>query len=267
MDQSQIKVIAISAFSDNYIWAISNSQNNKVSLVDPGDADVCIAYIEANQLQLSDILITHHHRDHVGGINQLIDYANSKGWQVTVYGPATEDIPQCDEQLEDGDYIELASQQLSFLVMGVFGHTAGHIAFYSQTQALLFCGDTVFSAGCGRLFEGTAEQMYKSLCSIMNLPEKTLVYCAHEYTQANLNFALAVEPENDELVEYYNHVNTLRANGHSTIPTSIAREKKVNPFLRCHLPSVKQSAQEYSGQQLNDNVATFAAIRSWKDNF
>ena len=267
MSQSQIKVTPICAFSDNYIWAISNSQNNMISLVDPGDAKVCIDYLEANQLSLSEILITHHHRDHVGGIEQLLAYANSKSWQVTVYGPATENIPFCDIKLEDGEFLTLESHQVSFLVMEVFGHTSGHIAYYSDNESILFCGDTLFSGGCGRLFEGTAEQMYRSLCSLSNLPDKTLIYCAHEYTQANLNFALAVEPENDELINYYNQVTSLRTKNQSTIPTSISREKNINPFLRCHLPSVKISAEEYIGHSIDNNTNTFAAIRKWKDNF
>ena len=267
MSQSQIKVTAIHAFSDNYIWAISSSINNEISLVDPGDAQVCIDYMEQNQLQLSNVLITHHHADHIGGVKALKAYANEKGHSVNIYGPATENIPCCEHKLAQDDVVTLTSHNTEFSVIEVFGHTAGHIAYYNKSQDILFCGDTLFSGGCGRLFEGTPAQMHQSLKTLAALPQKTQVYCAHEYTLANLSFALAVEPQNDELIHYYNHATNVRAKKQSTIPTSIAQELKINPFLRCHLESVQQSASEYLDADKLTSLETFTAIRQWKDNF
>lgn len=262
---TKMKVSMIKAFSDNYIWAISSNDSNKLAIVDPGDANVCIEFIEQQNLQLSNILITHHHADHVGGINKLVEYCKNKQWSLTVYGPENESIPHCDVTLNESQTVKLADLGFEFTVIDLPGHTSGHIAYLSEDN--LFCGDTLFSGGCGRLFEGTPEQMLSSLDKLSALPERTHVYCAHEYTQANLNFALTVEPCNAELVHYYNQVLQKRENGIATIPTSIMLEKKINPFLRSHEASLMASASEYSESVVKDKLQTFTIIRGWKDNF
>lgn len=262
---NNMKVSAIPAFSDNYIWAISIDGNQSIVLVDPGDAQVCIKYLEQHQLSLSAILITHHHADHVGGIAALRDYCHKKNEKLTVYGPKHENIPHCDVALKENDIATVDSLKLSFTVIDLPGHTSGHIAYLGDDN--LFCGDTLFSGGCGRLFEGTPKQMLTSLNKLAALPERTHVYCAHEYTKANLNFALTVEPQNSELVYYYNQVINKREQGLSTIPTSILIEKKINPFLRCDQASIMESASQYSDRDINDPLSTFTVIRQWKDNF
>lgn len=260
-----MQVSMIKAFSDNYIWAISTTENSSIAIVDPGDAEVCIEFIEQNKNQLSAILITHHHSDHVGGIEKLRNYCHENKWPLTIYGPENENIPYCDIKLNENSVVQLSDLALEFSVIDVPGHTSGHIAYLAQDN--LFCGDTLFSGGCGRLFEGTPSQMLASLNKLQALPEKTRVYCAHEYTKANLDFALTVEPSNIELVHYYNQVLKKRAEDIATIPTSIMQEKMINPFLRCHQESIMASASEYRCQPVNDALAAFTTIRSWKDNF
>ena len=268
-NSSIIKVSAIKAFTDNYIWAITHS--NMVALVDPGDANVCIDFIEQHQLTLNAILITHHHPDHTGGIEKLLAYCQQKQWSITVYGPKNENIPHCDIKLIEDDTVNIIG--IDFSVIDLPGHTAGHIAYFAQAnvepffEPLLFCGDTLFSGGCGRLFEGSAEQMLHSLNKLANLPESTKVYCAHEYTQANLKFALAVEPQNEALINYSNKVNTLRANKQATIPTSINVEQQINPFLRSHEQAVQTSAMRFDSNTQANALDTFTTIRRWKDQF
>jgi len=268
---STINIRAIKAFSDNYIWAINNKNNNssKTVLVDPGDAEVCIKFLEKNQLSLSTILITHHHPDHTGGIKELIEYCQQKQWPLTIYGPANENIPHCDVKLTESDMVNLVDLGINLQVIDLPGHTAGHIAYFSSdsTESILFCGDTLFSGGCGRLFEGTAEQMLNSLTKLARLPEATKVYCAHEYTQANLQFALAVEPKNEALINYSRKVNELRAKEELTIPTTIEIEKKINPFLRSHERAVQTSAKQFDNNAQATNLDTFTIIRRWKDQF
>jgi len=258
-------VSLIKAFNDNYIWAISSQSNDKVAFVDPGDADVCIDYLQKTNGVLSEILITHHHRDHVGGVEQLLEYAKNKSWLVTVYGPANENIAQLDITLKQNDIVELKAANLQFTVLDLPGHTKGHIAYYNDE--VLFCGDTLFSGGCGRVFEGTLEQMHCSLKKLANLNTNTLIYCAHEYTQANLAFALAVEPNNIDLQIYAEQVKLIRKNDQATVPSNIGLERRINPFLRCHEPALKLAAQNYGNQQANTDSEVFTVIRSWKDNF
>jgi len=262
---TNMKVSMIKAFSDNYIWAISSNTGNHMALVDPGDANVCIEFIEQEQMQLSTILITHHHADHVGGINTLVEYCKSKQWPLTIYGPEKEKIPHCDVALNEQNKVTLDDLALAFRVIDLPGHTSGHIAYLAEDN--LFCGDTLFSGGCGRLFEGTPSQMLTSLEKLSALPERTRVYCAHEYTQANLIFALTVEPTNSELVHYYNQVLQLREQDIATIPTSIMLEKKINPFLRCASATLLASASEFSNNNVTDKLQAFSIIRAWKDNF
>lgn len=263
MSDNHRNVSAIKAFSDNYIWAISCQEN--LALVDPGDAQVCIKHIEENNLVLSAILVTHHHNDHIGGIAQLLAYSNKMHWSVTVYGPENDNIAQLDVTLRENDSVILTELGCEFTVLDLPGHTHGHIAYYNDK--MLFCGDTLFSAGCGRVFEGTAAQMHQSLSKLANLAGNTLVYCAHEYTAANLKFAITVEPNNAELHEYAEKVKTLRRDNKASIPTIIATERQINPFLRCHTNAVKQAAINYSQSSIHNEIEVFATIRAWKDNF
>ena len=265
-----INITAIQAFNDNYIWAITHKEasaeqksvTKPVTLVDPGQAQPCIEFIENNQLTLTNILITHHHRDHVGAVSELV---SRYGDQVNVYGPANEQIPLCRYPLAEGDNIELDDPQITLQVLDVPGHTAGHIVYYNDD--LVFCGDTLFSGGCGRLFEGTPAQMHHSLAKLKKLPANTKVYCAHEYTLANLAFAQAVEPNNQALAEYVERATELRAKQQATIPTTIGQEQAINPFLRSEQSSVKQSAEAFTGKALADEIEVFTAIRRWKDEF
>lgn len=267
VDLTSIKVTPIKAFTDNYIWAITNKK--VATLVDPGDASVCIEFLEKNKLTLSSILITHHHSDHTGGISKLVDYCQQKQWPLTVYGPANENIPHCDVKLAENDTVVLDEFNIDFRVIDLPGHTAGHIAYFTtgNLTPILFCGDTLFSGGCGRLFEGSPEQMLHSLTKLADLPENTLVYCTHEYTQANLAFALTVEPSNQELVNYSNKVNQLRSKGYATIPSTIELEKKINPFLRSHKQSIQISAKQFATDTNATPQDTFTTIRRWKDQF
>jgi len=258
-------VTAIKAFNDNYIWALAEKSNDKIALIDPGDAGVCLDYLQDNNLELSAILVTHHHHDHVGGIETLLKYAKSKAWSVTVYGPATEHIAQLDVTLKENDIVNLPTLNCQLKVLDLPGHTKGHIAYFNDKH--LFCGDTLFSGGCGRIFEGTAKQMHHSLTKLANLPTDTLIYCAHEYTQANLAFALAVEPNNTELHSYAEQVRLKRNNNQATLPSNIGLERQINPFLRCNEPSIQLSAQAYSKQVQANNSEVFAIIRAWKDIF
>ena len=269
MSQRQIAtknvITAIKAFTDNYIWAISSTTSNHLALVDPGDAEVCIDYIEKHQHVLSAILITHHHADHIGGLEKLYQYCLNKGWPIEIYAPKNENIPFASKKLEQDDIVELTEFNLSFNIIDLPGHTLGHIAYYADD--ILFCGDTLFSGGCGRIFEGTPQQMHTSLTKLKNLPERTRVYCTHEYTLANLTFALTVDTSNSELVHYYKQVKQLRAIEKITLPSSILREKQINPFLRCLDKNIQESVSQFSQQSISSELATFTALRSWKDNF
>ncbi|MGF1683707.1 hydroxyacylglutathione hydrolase [Photobacterium makurazakiensis] len=251
-----LTVKSIPAFNDNYIWLIHNPDNHCV-VVDPGDATPVIKVLEEQQLHLDAILITHHHHDHVGGISELKRaYPN-----LNVVAPAAEPIPGVSQSVEDGDQVEIFGER--FMVLGVPGHTAGHVAYVGDEK--LFCGDTLFSAGCGRLFEGTAGQMYHSLQKIAALPDETKIYCAHEYTSSNLAFALVAEQDNPHLQRYREDVSRLRAQGVSTIPSTLKQEKLINPFLRCDQASIKKSV---ANKAVDDSdVETFAALRRWKDEF
>jgi hydroxyacylglutathione hydrolase len=249
-----LKVTPIRAFDDNYIWAIQSPNDpSKVIVVDPGDAAPVTKALTQNQWTLGGILITHHHADHVGGVEQLLAQH-----PCPIYGPASENIPGSPKLLR-----ELLG--LQFNVLDVPGHTAGHIAYVGHNA--VFCGDTLFSGGCGRLFEGTPEQMHQSLSKLAALPSDTLVYCTHEYTLSNLAFALAVEPNNIDLRRYQQRCRAKRDQDQPTLPTNIELELTVNPFLRCSADSVKESAEAHCHHTLDSSVAVFATIRAWKDNF
>ena len=260
-----IEITPIKAFSDNYIWAITAKDNNSLVLVDPGDASVCIHYIQQHGLQLHSILITHHHNDHIGGVNALREYCQQQQWPLTIYGPALEAVDSSDIKLVEGDKVALAPVALDFTIIDLPGHTKGHIAYLCND--ILFCGDTLFSGGCGRLFEGTPAQMYHSLGKLSTLPPQTRVYCTHEYTLDNLAFALTVEPDNVDLIDYYNHVKLLREQDKISLPSTIATEGLINPFLRCNSPTIIETAQEYCNKPLNEGLETFTVLREWKNNF
>lgn len=248
-------VSLIPAFKDNYIWLLTQGQ--RAAVVDPGDAAPVLARLDADGLVLESILITHHHADHQGGVAALVER-----WQPEVFAPAAESITGCSRPLNGGERIEVLGQSID--VMAVPGHTLGHLAY--RAPGLLFCGDTLFGAGCGRLFEGTAAQMSASLEAIAALPAQTLIYCAHEYTEMNLRFALAVEPDNPALQQRVAKVAALRAAGRSSVPSTLAEELATNPFLRCAEPVVMAAAMQH-GAVGTSKEAVFAAIRGWRNNF
>ena len=255
-----MKLIALPAFSDNYIWMLHDGHHAVV--VDPGESAPVINALDSHKLQLAAILVTHHHADHVGGVDEL-----RSRLQGPVYGPRRERIPQPYLALDDGDTLDVLG--LRFKVIDVPGHTSGHIAFFTEdggAEPMLFCGDTLFSGGCGRLFEGTPAQMHHSLSRLASLPGPTRVCCGHEYTLSNLRFALAVEPKNHDLADYNLWCEAQRAINEPTLPSSIATERLVNPFLRCAEPGVALVAQT-RGATSADPVAVLAALRQWKNEF
>ena len=251
------EVIRIPAFKDNYIWLLRKGRSAVV--VDPGDALPVLEVLKREALQLEAILITHHHADHQGGVARLLSE-----YPVEVFGPAAESITGLTRPLYGGDSIRFEAIGAEFQVLAVPGHTLGHLAYYGN--GCLFCGDTLFGAGCGRLFEGTPAQMSKSLASLAALPNETAVYCAHEYTQVNLRFAQTVEPGNPELQHRVEDVATARAEGRATIPSSIALEKATNPFLRCHVQEIVTTVRD-RGEDASDALAVFAALRRWRNAF
>ncbi len=256
------KIIPIPAFSDNYIWALHDADSNDFAVVDPGDAIPVIDYARLNGLKLSQILVTHHHADHTGGIQELCSL-----YQPHVTGPEPSGISGIDQFAHEGDSFQLFGQH--WVVFEVPGHTLDHIAYYSDTSdpGILFCGDTLFAAGCGRLFEGTAEMMSQSLSKFVSLPATTNVFCTHEYTMANLRFALEVEKDNEALQERWLEEQSKRDADKPTLPSTIERELSTNPFLRCNQPSVIAKVSAQCNKQLDDPVDTFAALRSWKDSY
>ena len=251
---------AVPAFNDNYIWMLDDGRTAIV--VDPGEAKPVAAALDAKGLSLAAILVTHHHADHVGGVDALRGRLDGP-----VFGPARESVPQPCEGHREGDVVE--AMGLSFEVIDVPGHTAGHIAFFNRHGAgdpIVFCGDTLFSAGCGKLFEGTPAQMYTSLAKLAALPEATRVCCGHEYTVSNLKFARAVEPANAEIASHLERCMALRAEGEPTVPSPIGRERRINPFLRCDEPTVVDAALAH-GASDRSGSAVLAAIRNWKNEF
>jgi hydroxyacylglutathione hydrolase len=254
-------VLHVCAFEDNYIWLIrGRSAADRVAIVDPGDAGPVLAALEQQRLTPVAILCTHHHNDHVGGTEDILRH-----YSLPVYGPARERIPAITHKLKDGDRVALAELGLEFDVLDVPGHTAGHIAYHGAS--MLFCGDTLFSAGCGRLFEGTAEQMHTSLSRFAALPEKTGVYCAHEYTAANLRFALTVEPGNHDTRAHFEKTQALRARNTPTLPSTIGLERRINPFLRTGQATVREAVSTHVARPLTGDAEVFAELRRWKDNF
>ena len=250
-----MKLNSISAFQDNYIWVLSDEEN-KCVIVDPGEANPVLNAITQNHWQPVAILLTHHHNDHVGGVHQLKEiYPN-----IVIYGPQEIKIPGIT-RVKEGDRLKLLGHE--FRVIETPGHTLGHVSYYSFPY--LFCGDTMFSGGCGRLFEGTADQMYHSFQRINQLPAETLICCAHEYTESNIIFALSLLPKDEQINKFYNEVKALRAKKQSTLPSTLAKERQVNVFLRTQDHDLKEKAKKDSLLQQPNDI--FAWLRAKKDTF
>jgi hydroxyacylglutathione hydrolase len=250
----------IPAFTDNYFWLLARA--GQAVVVDPGDAAPVERVLAQRGLRLAAILVTHHHFDHIGGLAALLSRHD-----VPVYGPAAEAarIAGLTHPLSEGDRVALAALGVAFEVWEVPGHTLGHIAYV--TDGFVLCGDTLFSAGCGRLFEGTADQLHRSLARLAALPAPTRVYCTHEYTLANLAFAAAIEPQRADLREELERVRALRARGQPSLPSTIGHERRINPFLRVADPALAVAVRRQAGADLPTEVEVFAALRRWKDGF
>ncbi len=254
-----ITIHPIPAFQDNYIWLILN-QKNQAIVIDPGSADPVLKYCEQNNIIITHILITHHHADHIGGVEQIINKTNA-----SIFAPASGNYSFCHTKCSDNSSFSLDQHKIKFETITTPGHTLDHVCYH--TAGHLFCGDTLFAGGCGRIFEGTASMMLNSLNKIKALPSNTLLYCAHEYTLHNYRFAMKIEPNNQKLQQRFKEVKELRRLKKPTIPSPLQTELDTNPFLRCTEPDVIEAASRYKGQRIDDEVAVFAAIREWKDNF
>ena len=251
-----LQVTGLPAFDDNYIWMLTQEDGQGAVVVDPGDDEPVQQWLQNQGKHLQAILITHKHGDHTGGVTGL-----KQQWpDAQVYGPAHEPV-QADVKLADGDRLELLG--VVFDVLEVPGHTEGHLAYWGDGK--LFCGDTLFAAGCGRVFSGSFEQLADSLQRIAHLPKHTALYCAHEYTLANLGFARWVEPENAALLERIAQEEAKRQAGQPTLPSSLELELATNPFLRTGEPAVIGAAEKWAGRPLNGHRAVFKALRQWKD--
>ncbi|MBV8802060.1 MAG: hydroxyacylglutathione hydrolase [Gammaproteobacteria bacterium] len=252
------KIKPIPAFKDNYIWLIFDEDTKAAWVVDPGDAKPVINILEQNNLNLKGVLLTHHHHDHTDGVSSLLDYSKN----ISIYGSHLSSISSITHPVKEGDVIN--SEFFKLTVMEIPGHTLDHIAFYNSH--ILFCGDTLFSFGCGRIFEGTPDQMYHSLNKLVTLRDETLIYCGHEYTLANLQFAQYIEPGNPLITEKINWVKTLYEKNFSSLPSTLHIEKALNPFLRCDQPSIISATESYSKKKLNNSVEVFSYLRQWKNN-
>jgi hydroxyacylglutathione hydrolase len=256
-----LHVRPVCAFSDNYIWLIdSPAAPGQMVAVDPGEASPVIDELKRSGSSLAAILLTHHHPDHIGGVAELLRH-----WPASVIGPDDPRIALKTRAVKDKERCDLKELGLSFETLQVPGHTVSHIAFWGH--GALFCGDTLFSAGCGRMFEGTPTQMNASLDRLRNLPPDTQVFCGHEYTAANLRFALTVEPDNSDALDYQGEVQRIRAAGNPSLPSTLSLEIRVNPFLRCDIPSVAAAAEAHAGKKLREPSEVFAVLRAWKDQF
>ena len=258
MPATKLNITAIPALGDNYIWLLRAGGKN-CGVVDPGDGDPVLEVLKKQDLDLRYILLTHHHTDHIGGVPDLLEH-----FDATVFGPADVRIPFVHRVCREGDRVQLPELNAGFRVLEIPAHTRSHIAFYGENA--LFSGDTLFSVGCGRFFEGTAVDMQKSLDKLTSLPADTNNYCAHEYTQANCAFALEVEPDNPALQARAREVKRLRAAGKITLPTRLGDEMDTNPFLRTRKDSVVEAARKLD-PRVTAGISAMAAIRAWKDRF
>ncbi|MFN3594192.1 MAG: hydroxyacylglutathione hydrolase [Thiobacillaceae bacterium] len=252
------EVIPLPALHDNYIWLIHDGRH--AVAVDPGEAGPILSWLEARHMPLAAILITHHHADHVGGVADLTTV-----YACPVYGPPNRDLGLPIRPVADGGQIVIPQPKLRLTVLAVPGHTRDHLAYYGHGH--LFCGDTLFSCGCGRLFEGTPAQMLHSLRRLAALPGETQVCCAHEYTLANIAFARTVDPDNPELKAWAAEADRLRSVGRPTLPVRLARERRVNPFLRCDQAAIQAAVRRLTGLEPGDEIQTFATLRAMKDDF
>ena len=256
-----LTITPISALQTNYIWAITSLFSaNKVVIVDPGEAAPVLNYLEQYQLKLSAILITHHHPDHTAGITEILSY-----YPCPVYAGIEETKVNATHRIKDSEKFTIEALNLTFTALHLPGHTQGHIAFYGHN--VVFTGDTLFAAGCGRNFEGSCAQLYQSLQKLLTLPPETQIYCGHEYTEQNLRFGMIVEPNNADIQHKLNLVQVLRAENKCTLPSSFAEEINTNVFLRCHLPEIKIAAETHADHPLDDDAAVFTTLRDWKNNF
>lgn len=261
------QIEAIPALRDNYFWLIAGPDGRSAAVVDPGEAAPVQAALSAHGYALGAILLTHHHGDHVGGVAEL-----ARQWHCEVFGPAGEAIAGVTTAVAAGAIVAPAGLGTSFEVIDVPGHTRGHIAYFAERHGtdqrpVLFCGDTLFAGGCGRIFEGTPEQLLASLDRLAALPGQTLVYCAHEYTVSNLRFALAAEPGSAELVARNDEALRMQAAGIATVPSNIAIELATNPFLRCDQVSIRNTVATRIGKPPVSRIETFAQLRAWKNQF
>lgn len=256
------RVHPIPAFQDNYIWAIVSADENEFAVVDPGDPAPVLEYAKNHDLELTHILVTHHHPDHTGGLTSL-----AAKYKPTIFGPRPSNIKGITDYVAEGDTIELFGTR--FAVLEVPGHTLDHIAYFSDDTAppTLFCGDTLFAAGCGRLFEGSPAMMFESLAKLSALASNTAVYCTHEYTMANLKFAAAADPNNTELQTRINTEQAKRDQTQPTLPSTIGLELATNPFLRCDDGQIIEQLKRQNSSTLHTPIEVFAALRAWKDNF
>jgi hydroxyacylglutathione hydrolase len=253
-----LAIHAVPAFKDNYIWVLEDGKS--AVAVDPGDDKPVERFLEDRSLELAAVLATHHHADHVGGLPAL-----ARHWKCPTFGPAREVEASLDRRLSEGDRITVPGLGIELGTLDIPAHTAGHIALFGN--GVVFCGDTLFACGCGRLFEGTPAQMVDSLGKLARLPGETRIYCGHEYTMANIAFAEAVEPGNRELSKRKTRDAAKRGRGEPTLPSTIAEELATNPFLRCSEPEVVASAERHAGRKLKSPVEVFAEIREWKNSF
>ena len=253
-----ISIHPVRAFADNYVWTLR--RGSRAAVVDPGDAAPVLAYLRAEKLQLSAILNTHHHADHVGGNVELLAH-----YKVPVYGPRDERISTVTHRVGEGERFTLPDFDIEFQVFEIPGHTRTHIAFYGD--GMLFCGDTLFACGCGRLFEGTPAQMHASLGKLAALPGDTQVYCGHEYTLANIAFARVVEPDNEALLKREFAEREKRGRNLPTVPSTIALERATNPFMRSEIPAVVAAANKRSPTPHLTPIDVLATIRDWKNSF
>lgn len=255
-----LQIWPIPVFSDNYVWVLERDGSDRVIVVDPGEAPPVLNALETRGLTVAAVLLTHHHRDHIGGLADVV-----RRFEPAVYGAAADQISGVDHPLADGDTVSLPDLELAFGVVTLPGHTLNHLGYIGDDVALV--GDTLFAGGCGRVFEGTFDQMHDSLDRLAALPDDTKAYCAHEYTVANLRFARLIEPDSRPLSDRLDAAEATRAEGLPTVPSTIGYERATNPFLRCAEPTVVAAAERHAGRALEPGAEVFGVIRSWKDGW